>query len=61
MKQNRKTEKTWKKKIKLMGVTCENEIPDSNSLKPLEFEQKTNIGDINSSSSDNQRKKVQKQ
>ena len=29
----------------------ENEIPDLNSLKPFEFEPKTNIGDINSSSS----------
>ena len=27
----------------------ENEIPDLNSLKPLEFEPKTNIWDINSS------------
>ena len=27
----------------------ENEIPDVNSLKPFEFEPKTNIGDINSS------------
>ena len=26
----------------------ENEIPDLNSLKPSEFEPKTNIGDINS-------------
>ena len=31
-----------------------NEIPDSNSLKPFEFETKTNIGDINSSSSDDE-------
>ena len=29
-----------------------NEIPDLNSLKPFEFEPKTNIRDINSSSSD---------
>ena len=29
----------------------ENEIPDLNSLKPFEFEPKTNIGDINNSSS----------
>ena len=27
----------------------ENEIPDLNSLKPFEFEPKTNIGDINGS------------
>ena len=32
----------------------ENEIPDLNSLKPSEFEPKTNIGDINSSSSDDE-------
>ena len=31
-----------------------NEIPDLNSLKPLEFEPKTNIGGINSSSSDDE-------
>ena len=35
----------------------ENEIPDLNSLKPFEFEPKTCIGDINTSSSD-MRKKV---
>ena len=35
----------------------ENEIPDLNCLKPFEFEPKTNIGNINSSSSD-VRKKV---
>ena len=45
----RKTEKTWKKKITAMKVR-----PDLNSLKPSEFETKTNIGDINSSSSDNE-------
>ena len=32
----------------------ENEIPDLNSLEPSEFEPETNIGDINSSSSDNE-------
>ena len=32
----------------------ENEIPDLNSLKPFKFEPKANIGDINSSSSDDQ-------
>ena len=32
----------------------ENEISDLNSLKPFEFEPKTNIGDINSSSSDDE-------
>ena len=30
----------------------ETEIPDLNSLKPFKFEPKTNIRDINSSSSD---------
>ena len=32
----------------------ENEIPDLNSLKPFKFEPKTNIGDIISSSSDDE-------
>ena len=32
----------------------ENEISDLNSLKPFKFEPKTNIGDINSSSSDDE-------
>ena len=32
----------------------ENEIPDLNSLEPSEFEPETNIGDISSSSSDNE-------
>ena len=32
----------------------ENEIPDLNSLKPFEFKPETNIGDINSSSSDDE-------
>ena len=32
----------------------ENEIPDLNSLKPFEFERKTNISDINISSSDDE-------
>ena len=32
----------------------ENEIPDLNSLKPFEFGPKTNIEDINSSSSDDE-------
>ena len=34
----------------------ENEIPDLNSWKAFEFEPKTNIGDINSSSSDDEEK-----
>ena len=33
-------------------IVSENEIPDLNSLKSFEFEPKTNIGDINSCSSD---------
>ena len=37
----------------------ENEIPNSNSLKPLEFDRKTNIGDINSSTSDNEEEGVE--
>ena len=41
--------KTWKK-----NNSHESEIPDLNSLKPFEFETKTNIGDINSNSSDDQ-------
>ena len=32
----------------------ENEIPDLNSLKPFEFEPKRNMGEINSSSSDDE-------
>ena len=32
----------------------ENEIPDLNSLKPFEFEPKTNVGDISSRSSDDE-------
>ena len=37
----------------------ENEIPDLNYLKPFEFEPKTNIGDINTSSSDERVVRVQ--
>ena len=33
----------------------ENEIPDLNSLKPFKFAPKTNIGDIISSSSDDEK------
>ena len=36
-------------------IVSENEIPDLNSLKSFEFEPKTNIGDINSSSSDDEK------
>ena len=34
--------------------SSENEIPDLDSLKPFEIEPKANIGDINSSSSDDE-------
>ena len=53
-----KTEKDRKNKEKENNSDesdfSENEIPDLNSLKPFEFEPKTNIGDINSSSSDDE-------
>ena len=48
----RKTEKTWKKNNSDQSEFSENEIPDLNPLKHFEFEPKTNIRDINSSSSD---------
>ena len=50
MKKAEKVRKTQKKEITAM----KNEIPDLNSLKPSEFEPKTNIVDINSSSSDDE-------
>ena len=51
----RKTEKNMEKENNSdESDFSENEIPDLNSLKPFEFERKTNIGDINSSSSDNE-------
>ena len=37
----------------------ENEIPDVNYLKPVEFEPKTNIGDISSSSIDNKEEDIE--
>ena len=53
-----KTEKDRKNMVKENNIYesdfSENEIPDLNSLKPFEFEPKTNIGDINSSSSDDE-------
>ena len=53
MKQLRKTEKNMEKENNNDESDFgENEIPDLNSLKPFEFEPKTNIVDINSSSSD---------
>ena len=50
-KDRKNMEKEKKKRWKWVS---ENEIPHSNSLKPFEFERNTNIGDINSSSSDNE-------
>ena len=38
----------------IVVIVSENEIPDLNSLKSFEFEPKTNIRDINSSSSDDE-------
>ena len=54
----RKTEKTLKKLKKTPPDESDfskNEIEDLNSLKPLEFESKTNNRVINSSSSDDQK------
>ena len=52
----KKNEKSWEsqKNIEKGNNSDENEIPDLNSLKPSEFEPKTNIVDINSSSSDDE-------
>ena len=55
MKQNwERQKKTWKKNNSDEGDFSEDEIPDLNSLKPFKFEPKTNIGDIISSSSDDE-------
>ena len=56
MSSDKKNEKSWEsqKNIEKENNSDENEIPDLNSLKPSEFEPKTNIGDINSSSSDDE-------
>ena len=51
----RKTEKNKEKENNTdESVFSENEISDLNSLEPSEFEAKANIGDINSSSSDDE-------
>ena len=50
----KRQKKHGKKKQNWWKWLSENEIADSNSLKPFEFERKTNIRDINSSSSDNE-------
>ena len=46
--------KTWKRNYADESEFSENEIPDLNCLKHFEFEPKTNIGDINSSSNDDE-------
>ena len=59
MKQLWKTEKNMQKENNNDESDFgENEIPDLNSLKPFEFEPKTNIGNINSSSSDDEEEGV---
>ena len=56
----RKTEKNMEKENNTDERDfSENEIPDLNSLKPFEFEPKTNVGGINSSSSDERVLRVQ--
>ena len=52
MKQNEKDRKNMEKENN--SNESENEIPHLNFLKPFEFEPKTNIGDINSSSNDDE-------
>ena len=55
MKQTEKDRKNMEKENNNDKIDCsENEIPDLNSLKPFKFEPKTNIGDIISSSSDDE-------
>ena len=55
MKQSWERQKKHEKKKKnCWKWLSKNEIPNSNSLKSFEFERKTNIGDINSSRSDNE-------
>ena len=50
MKQNWERQENMKKENNTdESDFSENEISDLNSLKPFEFEPKTNIGDINSS------------
>ena len=44
----------WDTRFKWKWDFSENGIPDLNSLKPFEFEPKETIGDINSSSSDDE-------
>ena len=46
MKQNWERQKKKHENNSNEGDFSENEIPDLNSLKPFEFEPKTNIGDI---------------
>ena len=57
MKQNwERQKKNMEKEKKWWKWLSENQIPHSNYLKPFEFERNTNIGDINSRSSDNEEK-----
>ena len=53
MKQNWKDRNNMEKENNSNDFS-ENEIPDLNSLKSFEFEPKANIGDINSTSSDDE-------
>ena len=54
MKQNWERQKKKHENNSNEGDFSENEIPDLNSLKPFEFEPKTNNGDIDSSSRDDE-------
>ena len=54
MKQNWERQKKKHENNSNEGDFSENEIPDLNSLKPFEFEPKTNVGDISSRSSDDE-------
>ena len=55
MKQNWEREKNMEKENNSdESDFSENEIPDLNPLKAFKFKTKTNIGDINSSSSDDE-------
>ena len=54
MKQNWERQKKKHENNSNESDFSENEIPDLNSLKPFEFEPKTNNGDIDSSSRDDE-------
>ena len=56
----RKTEKSMEKENSTDESDFrKNEIPDLNYLKPFEFELEANIGDINSSSSDDEEERTE--